>query len=59
MDTWTRQMGFPYINITITSTGGTTTVKAVQKRFLADINTVYDENESDYRLLYLNIIYLF
>lgn len=49
MDTWTRQMGFPYINITITSTGSKTTVKAVQKRFLADINTIYDENESDYR----------
>lgn len=51
MDTWTRQMGFPYLNITVTNNGGTTTVKAVQKRFLADISTDYDEAESPYRLV--------
>lgn len=49
MDTWTRQMGLPYINISVSSTGGMTTVKAVQKRFLADISTQYDENESPYK----------
>lgn len=59
MDTWTRQMGFPYLNITVTNNGGTTTVKAVQKRFLADISTDYDESESPYRYrwhIYLNYI---
>ena len=49
MDTWTRQMGLPFINISITNTNGRSTVKAVQKRFLSDIDTNYDETESPYR----------
>ncbi|KAL4239647.1 hypothetical protein ACF0H5_000454 [Mactra antiquata] len=50
MDTWTLQMGFPYINITLQSTGPTTTrVTATQTRFLADKNMVYDVEESPFR----------
>ncbi|KAF7991209.1 hypothetical protein HCN44_002771 [Aphidius gifuensis] len=45
MDTWTRQMGYPVVNIKkINSTHYT----LKQKRFLADSEAKYDANESDY-----------
>ncbi|XP_015116430.1 glutamyl aminopeptidase isoform X1 [Diachasma alloeum] len=44
MDTWTRQMGFPVVNVTRKGTTFTLT----QKRFLADPDAVYDPTESDY-----------
>ncbi|XP_076453772.1 glutamyl aminopeptidase-like [Babylonia areolata] len=61
MDTWTRQMGFPYINLTFTphpqvrgsptrsTTTTTTTVTATQARFLADPGAVFDEDQSPFR----------
>lgn len=49
MDTWTLQMGLPYINITFDNSGPKTLVTATQKRFLADKNIKYDENESPFR----------
>ena len=60
MDTWTRQMGLPYINITYSQDGGTRKVKATQKRFLADRTLEYDETESDFRLvLSVENLYMF
>ncbi|XP_060595216.1 glutamyl aminopeptidase-like [Ruditapes philippinarum] len=49
MDTWTLQMGLPYINVTYVNSGSKTRVTASQKRFLADKNMNYDENESPFR----------
>nr|XP_022316112.1 glutamyl aminopeptidase-like [Crassostrea virginica] len=49
MDTWTRQMGFPYINITMATTGTKTIVVATQRRFLADKATEFDPTESPFR----------
>lgn len=49
MDTWTLQMGLPFINITFDTSGAKTRVTATQKRFLADKNMEYDENESPFR----------
>lgn len=50
MDTWTRQMGLPYINITFSETNGQLSkVSATQKRFLADRTMSYDETESPFR----------
>ncbi|XP_050391475.2 glutamyl aminopeptidase [Patella vulgata] len=51
MDTWTRQMGFPYINVTFnteTSNVGKSTVSASQRRFLSDANTTFDAAESEF-----------
>ncbi|XP_048762432.2 glutamyl aminopeptidase-like [Ostrea edulis] len=48
MDTWTRQMGFPYINITLQTERNKTVVSATQNRFLADKSTVFDPNESPF-----------
>ncbi|XP_015590291.1 glutamyl aminopeptidase isoform X2 [Cephus cinctus] len=45
MDTWTRQMGFPVVNVS--RSGNVYTLK--QKRFLADAEAKYDPNESNYR----------
>ena len=49
MDTWTRQMGFPYINISMSTTGTKTIVVATQRRFLADKGTEFDPTESPFR----------
>ncbi|XP_008550321.1 glutamyl aminopeptidase [Microplitis demolitor] len=44
MDTWTRQMGFPVVNVEKTGLNLTLT----QKRFLLDPEATYDPLESDY-----------
>lgn len=44
MDTWTRQMGFPVVNVAKDGNVYTLT----QKRFLADPKAVYDPAESKY-----------
>lgn len=51
MDTWTRQMGLPYINITydLNADGTLTKVTATQHRFLADRNLRYNESDSRFR----------
>ena len=51
MDTWTLQMGFPYLNLTFTPNprGTSTYVTATQARFLADPGAVFDENESPFK----------
>ncbi|KAK3089893.1 hypothetical protein FSP39_007417 [Pinctada imbricata] len=59
MDTWTLQMGLPYINITLESQGGQTVISATQKRFLADSTTEYDANDSPFSYqwyIYLNYL---
>jgi glutamyl aminopeptidase len=48
MDTWTRQMGFPYINITLDKQDSKTIVSATQRRFLADKSTEFDPSESPF-----------
>ncbi|XP_061175207.1 glutamyl aminopeptidase-like [Saccostrea echinata] len=48
MDTWTRQMGFPYINVTMQTQGSKTIVSATQSRFLADKSTVFNPSESPF-----------
>ncbi|XP_053392868.1 glutamyl aminopeptidase-like [Mercenaria mercenaria] len=59
MDTWTLQMGLPYINITYDNSGTKTRVTAAQNRFLADKNMNYDENESPFRYRwYVQLDYL-
>ncbi|XP_064595580.1 glutamyl aminopeptidase-like [Liolophura sinensis] len=47
MDTWTLQMGLPYINITIEVTNGETRVVGEQERFLQDPNA--DPTQSEYK----------
>lgn len=47
MDTWTIQMGFPYIDIVFDQTKNQAT--ATQRRFMLNGNTVYNESESIYR----------
>lgn len=55
MDTWTKQMGLPYINITIDGYN----VTATQHRFLADSSTKFDSTESEYGYLwYINLDYM-
>lgn len=49
MDTWTRQMGLPYINISLRTEGAKTVVTATQTRFLANKDTVFDPEESPFR----------
>lgn len=49
MDTWTLQMGLPYINVSFANTGSVTRVTATQQRFLADRNIKYNETESPFR----------
>ncbi|KAL8604516.1 hypothetical protein ACOMHN_015800 [Nucella lapillus] len=56
MDTWTLQMGFPTLTLSLTppSPGGasaptTTTLTATQSRFLADPQAVLDENQSPFK----------
>ena len=51
MDTWTLQMGFPYLNLTFTpnARGTATSVTATQARFLADPGAVFDVNESPFK----------
>lgn len=44
MDTWTRQMGFPVVNVV--KNGDVCTL--TQKRFLADPRAIYDPAESNY-----------
>ena len=51
MDTWTLQMGLPYVNITYVTQNGQTTITATQKRFLADMTTEYDEQDSNFGYL--------
>ncbi|XP_060068640.1 glutamyl aminopeptidase-like [Ylistrum balloti] len=46
MDTWTRQMGLPYVDVTFSFTENKVT--AVQKRFLADSSMQYNATESPY-----------
>lgn len=45
MDTWTRQMGFPVINVNVKSK---TSYTLTQKRFLADPEAEFNVSESDY-----------
>lgn len=45
MDTWTRQMGYPVVNVTKNNEKNYT---LTQKRFLADPEAIYDPSESDY-----------
>ncbi|KZC09844.1 Glutamyl aminopeptidase [Dufourea novaeangliae] len=45
MDTWTRQKGFPVVNVTKTGNKYVLT----QKRFLADPEAQFDPSESEYR----------
>ena len=45
MDTWTRQMGFPVVNVAVKSK---TSYTLTQKRFLADPEAQFDASESDY-----------
>lgn len=52
MDTWTRQMGLPYINISLKTEGAKTVVTATQTRFLASKDTVFDPEESPFRYNY-------
>lgn len=52
MDTWTRQMGLPYINISLRTEGAKTVVTATQTRFLASKDTVFDPEESPFRYNY-------
>ncbi|XP_012943576.1 glutamyl aminopeptidase [Aplysia californica] len=50
MDTWTIQDGYPYINITLSTTSdGTTTVEATQKRFLLNPEAELDPSASTLR----------
>ncbi|XP_031783197.1 glutamyl aminopeptidase isoform X1 [Nasonia vitripennis] len=44
MDTWTRQMGFPVVNVTKHKLSYTLT----QKRFLANRNSTFDPSESNF-----------
>lgn len=55
MDTWTRQMGLPYINISLKTEGAKTVVTATQTRFLANKETVFDPEESPFR--YITTVY--
>ena len=51
MDTWTRQMGFPYVNLTFSKGQGRkkpTKVKATQARFLSVPGTKFDVNDSPF-----------
>lgn len=45
MDTWTRQMGLPVVNVNKTNDGWVLT----QQRFLADAETKYNADESPYK----------
>lgn len=45
MDTWTRQMGFPVVNVAVKSK---TSYTLTQKRFLADPEAKFDPSESNY-----------
>lgn len=45
MDTWTKQMGFPLISVTLNDTSLT----LIQKRFLIDPAAEYDKTESPYK----------
>lgn len=47
MNTWTRQNGFPVVNVRKTENKYVLT----QKRFLADPDTQIDPSESDYGLV--------
>ncbi|WAQ96948.1 AMPE-like protein [Mya arenaria] len=60
MDTWTLQMGLPYINIsTAPGSGGITNVMASQHRFLAHKSLAYDPNESPFRYKwFVNLDYI-
>ncbi|XP_067672727.1 glutamyl aminopeptidase-like [Haliotis asinina] len=60
MDTWTRQMGLPYVNVTFhPSSSGGTTVTAVQKRYLSDPKAVYDVDESEFKYKwYISLSYI-
>ncbi|ESO85815.1 hypothetical protein LOTGIDRAFT_130453 [Lottia gigantea] len=61
MDTWTRQMGYPYINISYSppSATGQTTVTAKQRRFLSDANTTFDPSVSEFGYKwYVNLDYV-
>lgn len=49
MDTWTKQMGLPYINVSIDAVGKKVTVE--QRRFLADPATEVDPNTSPFRYM--------
>ncbi|KAL8604511.1 hypothetical protein ACOMHN_015795 [Nucella lapillus] len=52
MDTWTLQMGFPTLTLSLTpqaSPPTTTTLTATQNRFLADPQAVLDENQSPFK----------
>lgn len=45
MDTWTRQMGLPVVNVQRTSDS----LVLTQERFLSDGNATFDPSESPYK----------
>uniref|UniRef100_A0A0B7BBW7 Aminopeptidase n=1 Tax=Arion vulgaris TaxID=1028688 RepID=A0A0B7BBW7_9EUPU len=50
MDTWTLQDGFPYVNISLTtSAAGATTFIATQKRFMSNPTTVVNSSSSPFK----------
>lgn len=53
MDTFTIQMGYPILSVTVS--GNTYTL--TQKRFLKDPNASYNTSESKYGYVYISIIY--
>ncbi|XP_041364193.1 glutamyl aminopeptidase-like [Gigantopelta aegis] len=60
MDTWTRQMGFPFVDISFTSLGsGRTSVSARQKRYLADPSATFNTSDSEFGYKwYISLDYL-
>ncbi|XP_053392901.1 glutamyl aminopeptidase-like [Mercenaria mercenaria] len=55
MDTWTKQMGLPFINVTVNGSKVTLT----QERFLADSSIHYDPSESEYGYMwYIKLDYM-
>lgn len=47
MDTWTRQMGYPVLQVKIDKEKNQMNI--TQERFLSDPNAVYDKNSSPYK----------
>ena len=47
MDTWTKQMGLPYINVSVDDSGKIVTVE--QRRFLADSSAAFNSSASQFR----------
>lgn len=48
MDTWTIQEGYPYINVSLTTVGDMTRVRATQERFMSDRSVPYNPGDSPF-----------